>query len=234
VVKNPYNQCSPNVVNGLFRNQLETFIRFSPEFSNKDPVLDIGCGWGGFLKKLKLLGYVNLTGVENSDKSLETARRDNNLSEINFVVADGLNLPFPSNSFKVVTCWEVLEHLPSGTECDFFEEVARVLMPGGLFMLSTPLKDFRSYLFDPAAMFGHRHYKHHQIREFAAKAPLIEKFIQVVGGYRLGFYILSMYVSKWMFGKNNFLDNFPNFQRQMNQESNRTFMNIVAVMKKEV
>ena len=52
------------------------------------------------------------------------------------------SLPFPDSSFEEVHMYEVLEHL--GTQGDykhffsFFEEIARVLVPEGLFIASVP------------------------------------------------------------------------------------------------
>jgi SAM-dependent methyltransferase len=45
-------------------------------------------------------------------------------------------LPYPSESFDLVTSTEVIEHLENPRR--FFREVARVLKPGGQIILSTP------------------------------------------------------------------------------------------------
>ena len=53
------------------------------------------------------------------------------------VWADGRALPFRAAAFDHATCWEVIEHLPDPAR--LFQEAARVLRPGGLFLLSTPM-----------------------------------------------------------------------------------------------
>ena len=45
-------------------------------------------------------------------------------------------LPFASSSFDVIALADVLEHVPQGQE--LLDEIRRVLVPGGLFLGSTP------------------------------------------------------------------------------------------------
>lgn len=66
---------------------------------NADSVLEIGIGSGFVSKYLKEKG-VNITTL-NFDPSLNPDR-----------VGSVLDIPFEDNSFKVVACYEVLEHLP--------------------------------------------------------------------------------------------------------------------------
>ncbi len=59
---------------------------------------------------------------------------------MSFLVAGAGDLPFPDGSFDTVVMWEVLEHIPPGTEPQAFAEIARVLRPGGRLHLSTPMR----------------------------------------------------------------------------------------------
>jgi SAM-dependent methyltransferase len=53
------------------------------------------------------------------------------------VCGDGLALPFRVGSFDAVLCNQVLEHVPEGAV--LMEEIARVLRPGGVLLLTVPL-----------------------------------------------------------------------------------------------
>jgi ubiquinone/menaquinone biosynthesis C-methylase UbiE len=53
-------------------------------------------------------------------------------------VHKGEELPYPSQSFDLVTAIEVIEHVEDGAEEAFLAECHRVLRPTGLFILTTP------------------------------------------------------------------------------------------------
>lgn len=52
------------------------------------------------------------------------------------VYGDGMVLPFRDTAFDTVLCNEVLEHVPEPSR--FMAEVARVIKPGGILLLTTP------------------------------------------------------------------------------------------------
>jgi len=60
-------------------------------------------------------------------------------------------LPFPTNELGMVTCLEAMEHFVHDTTSTFgfIEEVARVLLPGGIFLLATPNKGLQDELQHP-------------------------------------------------------------------------------------
>lgn len=80
--------------------------------------------------------------------------------------ASGGALPFQTGSFDVVTCSEVLEHVPVEVERPMIEECRRVLRDDGLFLFTTPHRGWFAWL-DPMdtkrrlrlrAGKGHKHY----------------------------------------------------------------------------
>lgn len=97
-------------------------------------LLDVGCGIG----KLRLacpVEKIEFTGIDVRATSLEIARRNGyaRLVQGNLVGA----LPFADASFDALVCSHVLEHLPNPE--NQVREIFRVLRPGGLFLMATPM-----------------------------------------------------------------------------------------------
>lgn len=87
-----------------------------------EKVLDAGCGEGETLERLAPLLPEAVTGVDLNPESVEFTRERIPAGE--FSVADILDLPFEADSFDLVLCLEVLEHIPDpGPAVD---ELARV------------------------------------------------------------------------------------------------------------
>jgi ubiquinone/menaquinone biosynthesis C-methylase UbiE len=63
----------------------------------------------------------------------ETALRARGIANVDFAEADAEDLPFPDRSFEIVTCRIAPHHFPRPDR--FVAEVARVLTPGGRFLL---------------------------------------------------------------------------------------------------
>lgn len=98
-------------------------------------VLDLGCntGYGTSILSSKAKWAA---GVDVSERAIAEARRKHSNEGITFKVTDGITIPFEDKSFDVVTSFQVIEHL---VEYDsFFNELKRVLAPGGVAILTTP------------------------------------------------------------------------------------------------
>jgi len=98
------------------------------EFPKGSKLLDVGCGNGDFILELEKLGF-DACGVDiNEDHNLNDKFIKINLQTERY--------PFPDNYFDLVFSKSVIEHL---REPDFlFDEVYRVLKPGGTFICLTP------------------------------------------------------------------------------------------------
>ncbi|MGB9203221.1 MAG: class I SAM-dependent methyltransferase [Terriglobales bacterium] len=105
--------------------------------------LDAGCGWHLLGKDLDPLEneLVSRAGiVVGVDLDCRHLRKHANISRC--ICASLDSLPFADASFDLVTCNMVAEHLPD--PCAMFQEMSRVLAPGGALMVHTP--NTRNYL----------------------------------------------------------------------------------------
>ena len=149
-------------------------------------VLDIGYGSGWFELNAVKRGTKHIIGVKLDDRDLDIDRNDLSDERIKFQQGDPLELPFDHAHFDTVVSWEVIEHIPGGTEPKMLSEVFRILKDKGVFYLSTPYKNFFSCVFDPAwYLTGHRHYK---------KNTLISLF------ERAGFECEKLTIRGWLVG----------------------------------
>jgi ubiquinone/menaquinone biosynthesis C-methylase UbiE len=97
-------------------------------------VLDIATGGGHVTKQVS--PYVSqVFATDLTKEMLATAQKHvkTDCDNVWFIVADAENLPFLDESFDAVTCRIAAHHFPNPQQ--FFREAARVLKPGGKFLL---------------------------------------------------------------------------------------------------
>lgn len=92
----------------------------------KGRLLDVGCGRKPYRTLFDVDEYIGL-----EIESAETRARG-----VADVFYGGSEFPFPSESFDVVLCNQVLEHV--FTPFEFLSEINRVLRPGGTLLLTVP------------------------------------------------------------------------------------------------
>lgn len=109
------------VVRRLFDGFFETVGRMIGEVG-PEQVLDAGCGEGETIERLGGLLPHPVTGVDLNAESVRFAAA--RLPEDRFESADLLALPFDDDSFDLVLCLEVLEHIPDPRPA--LAELARV------------------------------------------------------------------------------------------------------------
>ncbi len=98
-------------------------------------LLDLGCSSGAFLEFLKGDSW-KLYGIE---MSATVAQRASARTGAEVFVGDILNAPFPRESFDVITCFDVLEHLYEPLQV--MTKVREWLKPGGIFYVQVPNVD---------------------------------------------------------------------------------------------
>ena len=118
---------------GYFRHVLTERLRIDPQ---GQAALDVGCGGGLLAEEFARLGC-QVTGVDPSEPALEVARAHAAVSglAITYRAGTGEALPFPDQSFEIVYCCDVLEHVADLDRV--IAEIARVLTMGGVFCFDT-------------------------------------------------------------------------------------------------
>jgi len=109
-----------------------------------DKILDVGCGTGLLAKELISYGFRNLHGIDISEQSLIIARKfkiyqDLSLGEL------GNKLDFADNSFDAWVSSGVFTR--KQVPLNAFEELIRILKPGGLIMVGFRVED-NDYYYD--------------------------------------------------------------------------------------
>jgi len=109
-------------------------------------VLDIGCG-GGILAEAMAAAGAEVTGIDMAEMSLDVARMH--------LLESGLKVDYQLTTaeefcaantarFDVVTCLEMLEHVPDPSS--IINAAAQALKPGGTLVLSTLNRNPKSFL----------------------------------------------------------------------------------------
>jgi len=106
-------------------------------------VLDVGCG-GGILAEAMARRGAQVTGIDLSEKALRVAEL--HLHESGLAVRyEKAAVEDVEGEFDVVTCMELLEHVPE--PASMVTACARLVRPGGRAFFSTINRNPKSYLF---------------------------------------------------------------------------------------
>ncbi len=132
-----YEEGNPDIFNQWESERIENnldkmceMIETGGDFSR---ALDIGCGTGNILRKLRDY-FDESIGLDLSDDMLDVAKEElDEGRDWRLVRGKVSDLPFPDNYFEAVTAYSVFHHLPGFEEA--IQEISRVLKPGGIFYI---------------------------------------------------------------------------------------------------
>jgi 2-polyprenyl-3-methyl-5-hydroxy-6-metoxy-1,4-benzoquinol methylase len=133
-----------NIESTILEDDKRRFFQFKKILKNKK-ILDFGCGWGGFLKKItkaKLLTGIELreeciTYIKKKIKKIEITNNINNLYE----------------KYDIITLFHVLEHIPYQVET--LKRIKKQLSKNGKIIIEVPsaqdfllsLSEFKKFTF---------------------------------------------------------------------------------------
>ena len=129
-------------INPLRLNYIDQAVSLSGK-----TVLDVGCGGGILSESMAQKGAV-VTGIDLGEKALKVAQLHSFESDVSvdyrLITVEQLAIEVP-NSFDVVTCLEMLEHVPD--PASVVRSCAQLVKPGGHVFFSTINRNPKAYLF---------------------------------------------------------------------------------------
>jgi 2-polyprenyl-3-methyl-5-hydroxy-6-metoxy-1,4-benzoquinol methylase len=136
--------------------------RFAARHARGGHILDFGCGTG-YGSALLAEHAAAVTGVDLSAEAIAYADAHYHRQNLTFRSIGRIEqnpLPFSDESFDTVVSFQVIEHI---AETDaYLAEIARVLKPGGIFVVATPDRCTR-------LLPGQRPWNRYHIREYSAE-----------------------------------------------------------------
>ena len=131
-----YSQYKMNGLRVFVRDKLNlspkvsTLFKYIKNLPEGATALDAGCGTGGMLE---LMEREN-TGLRTT--GIDVGQPPEFRAKAKFINSDVQNTPFDDNSFDVVTCSHVIEHLKEPFIA--INELIRVCKPGGMIYIEAP------------------------------------------------------------------------------------------------
>ena len=189
------------------------FDYYKSYFKNKD-VLDIGC-WSGQFEKLAAPITKKMIGIDPGVEAIKVANEIVKLAK--FYVMHAERLKFKRNSFDTVSMFEVIEHVPKGSEEEILKKINYILKPKGTLIITTPNAHFLSIVLDPAFfLFKHRHYKAEYLIELMLKSGFSIKELKYRGGL-VGLLSDNLHIV-WKYIIGNNLPKFLQFNKLISHE----------------
>jgi len=128
------------------------------------PLLEIGCG-EGYGTRWLAERFAPVAAVDiDASAAARAATRCAALPHCRVQAYDGVRLPYPDGSMATVIALQVIEHLPEPAVV--LREMARVLQPGGMAMITTPNRAYR--VADGSKPWNRFHYREYTAAELAA------------------------------------------------------------------
>ena len=121
---------------------VKTIAQTLKKIDQNSRVIDLGAGYGGAARYLaKTYGCsvccLNLSQLQNQRNG--QLNQEQNLDRLVEIIQGSFeDIPYPNNSFDIVWSQDAILH--SGDRCLVFQEIKRILKPGGEFIFTDPME----------------------------------------------------------------------------------------------
>lgn len=195
-----YLELEPN--NFWFESRRELVVNFlkkiiKPEFK----ILEIGSGSGANIKRIKQsFPKITIKGIEYSQKLVDAAKK----KKLNVQKGDATKLKEKSESYDLVICLDVLEHIKNDEKA--ISEIRRVLKKDGFALISVPAFN---------VLWGDQDIVNHHYRRYSKKILLtrFQKFKRVKTTYWNFFMFFPIFISRLFQRKNRKSQAKTDFER---------------------
>lgn len=129
---------SENLEDDIALCPLQTIDKFFLKYLTKgERILEAGAGRGRWVFHLRRQGY-DVTGIDIAKSDIEFGKKFD--PDVPLLFDNVLHTSFATGNFGAVISLGVVEHFEEGPQ-QAFEEVKRLLKPGGLFMVTVPTQN---------------------------------------------------------------------------------------------
>jgi SAM-dependent methyltransferase len=158
---------------GELRAQHLSRYEFASSFTQGKRVIDVACGTGYGTSLLRRRGAAVVTGIDLSEEAISHAKGRYAGEGITFLCGD-VSLVGTAGPAECVVSFETIEHL--GDPETLLEPVRRVLGPGGVFIVSTPVRRGGSISDRPANPFHVREWNQEEFDRLLSRHFPVRKF----------------------------------------------------------
>jgi len=129
-------------------------VKIIHKYKEVGKLLDIGCGPGFFLAYAGK--YYDVYGIDISEYAIRKAKQRTQTAKLS--IGDAANLDYKNDYFDIVTCFDLLEHLPDPELA--LQEFYRILKNEGILIIRVPNTDSIGARWKKEEWFGHRDKTH--------------------------------------------------------------------------
>ncbi len=139
-----------------------------------DKILEAGCGRGQWVIYLQNKGY-KIVGVDFATSTMRKTKIS--YPDIDLVGGDINQLCFNDDSFNVILCWSVLDHIESGP-LNALKELYRITKSGGFLFITIPCRNLFHIFSEPIILLKKILRKNKLLRRILRKSDSKKDFFQ--------------------------------------------------------